>query len=784
MNDPDPNSTHVDRLAVSVAGVVQGVGFRPFVYNTARSLGLTGWVTNRSDAVRIELQGDSDLLDTFIDRLEAGHPPQARIDRLDVDHRSTEPDETQFIIRSSEGDGAPRPTIPADLATCADCLAEIRDARERRFGYAFTNCTNCGPRWSIVDGLPYDRPRTSMRSFPLCDDCRSEYEDPTDRRFHAQPIACPKCGPKLTLLRRGRETRAERNLDGETRAERCVAAAADHVLAGRVLALKGLGGFQLIVDATNASAVALLRARKHRPDKPLAIMAATLSEARRYCHVSPDEAAALTAHEAPILLLRRRDDVPPGAGRPIARDVAPGNPYLGVMLPYTPLHHLLIAAIGRPVVCTSGNLSDEPMAVETDEALDRLGPIADVFLTHDRPIARPVDDSVARVGPDGLQLLRRARGYSPLPIPLDAKGPTVLALGGHLKNTVAMNVGSQAVVGAHVGDLDNPASVEVHSRAVADLVGFFDARVAAVACDLHPDYASTVHARQLAARWGVPIVSVQHHHAHVAACMAEHRVAGPVLGLSWDGTGLGTDGTIWGGEALRCEAARFERVAHLRQFKLPGGDRAAREPRRCALGLLFAIEPDRAGTIVGHLFEPAEWGPLTTMLARDVRCPTTSSMGRLFDAVAALCGLPARISFEGQAAMALEFAADPLEPDAYPMPLIERDGPDGERAPAIIDWEPMIERIIEDRAAGVPIGTLSARFHNGLADAAAAIFVRSGLRSVVLTGGCFQNALLSDQVRSRLIDNGATVFTHRQVPPGDGGIALGQLYLALQQTKE
>ncbi len=444
------------------------------------------------------------------------------------------------------------------------------------------------------------------------------------------------------------------------------------------------------------------------------------------------------------------------------------------MLPYTPLHHLLMAAIGRPVVCTSGNLSEEPMAVETDEALSRLGQVADLFLVHDRPIVRAVDDSVGRVGPAGFQLFRRARGYAPLPIDLGRDLPTVLAVGGHLKNAVALSLGRQAVLGSHVGDLDHPLSVAVHRRAVDDLAGFFGVAPEAVACDLHPDYASTRLAEELAVRWDVPLVRVQHHHAHVAACMAELGWEGPVLGLSWDGTGYGPDGTVWGGEALVCEGAEYRRAAHLRTFPLPGGDRAVREPRRSALGLLFEHLGDEAARYAAEWFAPAGLRLLMESLRRGLHAPRTSSLGRLFDAVAALCGFQTTVTFEGQAAMALEFVAEGNESDAYPIPLRTPD-------PAVADWGPLLDAVLADRARGEPVGHISRRFHNALAEMAVAVARREACPRVVLTGGCFQNALLTERVRTALLEAGFEVGLDREVPPGDGGLALGQLWVAARQ---
>jgi len=762
-----PPSSIARRLAITVRGVVQGVGFRPFVYREARQQGLAGWVLNEADRVEIEVQGPGLALDLFLARLRGRTPPQARIESLDVRELPPGNGETQeFTIRASTGQAAPRATVPADLATCPDCLAEILDPRQRRFGYPFTNCTNCGPRWSIVAGLPYDRPRTSMAEFRMCAECKAEYDDPADRRFHAQPIACPHCGPALQLLDPSGKALAVR--------EAALEQAAGAILAGQIVALKGLGGFQLLCDATCQAAVLALRQRKRRPDKPLALMFAALDAVARVCQVSPSEAQSLQSHQAPILLLRRKPAA--AADAAIAEAVAPGNPYLGAMLAYTPLHHLLLARLARPLVCTSGNLSEEPMAVENDEALCRLGRIADVFLVHDRPIVRPVDDSVAQAGPEGVQVLRRARGYAPLPVPLPTDGPTVLALGGHLKNTVALALGREAILSAHVGDLDNVLSIDVHRQAAHDLVEFFQARPDAVACDLHPDYASTRTAEDLARQWGVPLVRVQHHQAHAAACMAEHALTGPVLGLSWDGTGYGPDGTVWGGEALRCDGAQFARVAHLRTFPLPGGDRAVREPRRNALGLLHAIAPELAAQHARQWFDAHELKVLLQLLAGSHHVPRTSSMGRLFDAVAALCGLIPRTSFEGQAAMQLQFAVDEDCGEAYAIPLA------GD-TPAVADWEPLIRGVLADRLRGEPLGRIAARFHNALADLAAAIAQRAALEQIVLSGGCFQNGVLAQRVRQKLRDAGFQVFVHRDVPPGDGGIALGQILVARSQLR-
>jgi len=812
------------RVAIIARGVVQGVGFRPFVCRAARERGLGGWVQNETGAVRMEVFGPVAGVAEFVEALQTQAPRQVRIESVEIVELPPdiicEADRgAVFEIRSSRQEGHPAPTIPADLATCDACRDEIRDPAQRRYRYPFTNCTNCGPRWSIIRKLPYDRPRTSMASFPMCAACQAEYDDQGDRRFHAQPIACPYCGPKLRLL----DAQGRQQAEGD----QALQAAVSGVRNGKVVAVQGLGGFQLLVDATDAAAVARLRNRKRRPDRPFALMFPSLEDVQRCCLVSPEEAHALLSPAAPILLLPRKLPSPSGRGaggeggcgegdeKPaslaaatltlalsqgergpccIAANVAPGNPCLGVMLPYTPLHHLLMEAIGRPVVCTSGNLSEEPMAIEIDDALRRLGrgrhaeracyfgePIADLLLVHDRPIVRPVDDSVARVGSDGLQLLRRARGFAPLPIMLDLAVPPLLATGGHLKNTVALAVGGTAptpvVLSQHIGDLESAASFELFRRTIDDLLEFFAIRPQAVACDLHPDYVSTRYAEELAGKFNVPLVRVQHHHAHVAACMAEHGLEGPVLGLSWDGTGYGADGTIWGGEALLCHGAAYHRTAHLRTFPLPGGDLAARQPRRAALGLLYEIFGPDAFEHAGPWFSAAEQRALAAMLARGVNCPRTSSMGRLFDAVAALCGSWQEITFEGQAAMELEFAADATLAENYGLPFRESE------CSLVIDWEPMVREMLADRVRGEPIPRISARFHNTLAHLAVEVAAAADCGPIVLTGGCFQNALLSDRVRNGLLAAGHVVYTHQEVPPGDGGIALGQIFVAAREIQ-
>lgn len=753
------------RRAITVHGVVQGVGFRPFVHVAATARGLAGWVRNRADGVRIEVEGPAPAVEDFVKALASEAPPAARITRVEVSEAPLQ-HERAFRILDSDPEAPPRPTVPADLASCPECLAEVGSPGGRRFRYPFTNCTRCGPRWTLIESLPYDRPRTSMKGFVLCADCEAEYRDPGDRRFHAQPIACPACGPRVSLLAPEGSRLAED--------EAALRGAVDALREGHVLALRGLGGFHLLVDATNPEAVALLRQRKRRPEKPFAVMFPSLQVLRSCCEVSPEEAAVLTSPAAPILLLRRRASE--GTEVSIAESVAPGNPWLGALLPYTPLHRLLLEAVGRPLVCTSGNLSDEPLCTDSEEALVRLREVADRFLVHDRPIVRPVDDSVARMTPEGFQVLRRARGYAPLPLSLPG-APCLLGLGAQLKGTVALCVGEQVVVSQHLGDLGSLEGARLLERTVEDLRRLLEARPVALACDLHPDYASTRLAERLSSEWGVPLVRVQHHHAHVAACMAEHGLSGPVLGLAWDGAGLGTDGALWGGEALVVEGAGFRRVAHVRPFSLPGGEKALREPRRAALGLLHEVEGAGALMHLQEAFAAHEGEVLVAMLGRGVQSPRTTSMGRLFDAIAALSGIRTRAGFEGQAAMALEFAAGEGEAEPYPLPL--REG-----APAVADWEPLVRALLSDRRRGVPPPLMAARFHAALVELAEAIAVRVGLPRVVLSGGCFQNLRLLREVRSRLRARGFEVFSPQQYPPNDGGLSLGQVAVAARWLEE
>ncbi len=721
----NPQAATAQRIRIRLQGAVQGVGFRPFVYNLARELGLRGWVLNSARGLVVEVEGPPEGTRLFLERLEKERPPAAVIHSREVEHLPACGAE-DFVIRPSDDEAEPTAGVQADLATCEACLNELLDPADRRHLYPFINCTNCGPRYTIILDIPYDRPATTMREFSLCGACLREYTNPTDRRFHAQPNACPQCGPQLTMP---------------------VSEAAQELRAGRILALKGVGGFQLLADARSEAAIERLRQRKRRDEKPFALMMADVAMVRRHCELSPDEEALLNSSAAPIVLLKPRDV--PG----LAPNVAGSSPYLGVMLPYSPLHHLLMRECLFPVVATSGNRSDEPIAIDNEEAKTRLAEIADVFLMHNRPVARPCDDSVVRWSRGGASLVRRARGYAPLPVPVNAALPAVLAVGAHLKNTVAIGVGRQVILSQHVGDLDTLEARSAFERAIEDLCRLYRFRPELVACDLHPDYASTQWARAS----GLPVVAVQHHHAHLAACAAENSLEGPYLGVAWDGTGYGLDGTVWGGEVFLVENQRFERVAHLKPFRLPGGEAAVREGWRVAAALEWETG-----------LEPRCPPALVQMLERDVNAPRTTSVGRLFDAVAALLGVAEVNHFEGQAAMRLERSIGARPPDdAYPLP----EG----------DWGPLLHAILEDRRRAVPVSTMAARFHNALVGWAAAVALRSGCRQVVLSGGTFQNRYLTEKLSEKLEAEGCRVYTHRAVPPNDGGIALGQAILAAKE---
>lgn len=760
---------------IRIQGTVQGVGFRPWVYRTAMASGVTGRVWNDESGVTIDAFGDASALDRFEHALHGQTPPAARIAHLESSPIPAEPISSFTIVKSAPGTEH-SVSIPPDLATCDDCAAEIADPSARRYRYAFTNCTNCGPRFTIATDAPYDRDATTMASFVMCPECRHEYEDVLDRRFHAQPIACPTCGPRLELLRSNGirtassvvtspEPPAASDAEGHLFQADAISEAADALSRGLIVAVKGIGGFHLACDATSESAVTRLRARKHREAKPLAVMVRDVADAERFAVVGEAQRALLLSVERPIVLLDKRPDAT------IAESVAPRNRQIGVMLPYSPLHHILLADVGRPLVMTSGNLSDEPIAFTNDDATARLSGIADLILLHNRDIHTRCDDSVATVINGAPVLFRRSRGYVPraVELPVRLRRP-ILATGALLKNTFCLASGSQAFLGPHIGDLENLETYDSFTTGIERFERFVDIRPEAVACDLHPDYMSTAYARST----GLPIVQVQHHHAHVAAVMAEHGLQGPVVGIAYDGTGYGTDGTAWGGEILLATTFHYDRLATFRPIALAGGDVAIRDPWRIALALLLdAFDGDLPGwseRLVSSV-DSKELSAVTTLIRRHVNVSLARGVGRYFDGFGALFLNRRRAAFEGQVALEWNQVAAPGVGQRYPFDVNEA------AQPWEVDLRPTVKAACADALRGVPAGTISAAFHNTVAAATAMVVRRSlarvGRVPVVATGGCFQNVRLAESVVRTLDD--IRVHLHRDVPPGDGGIALGQV---------
>jgi hydrogenase maturation protein HypF len=747
---------------IRVRGTVQGVGFRPFVHRIASRLGLQGWVRNDSEGVLIRAAGDTGRIGQLIASLRSEAPPASRVAAIEcgAPGRRDHPAEPHFtIIESADAGGPASASIPADLALCPECRRELLDPTDRRHRYPFINCTQCGPRYSLIERLPYDRPRTTMRVFHMCPDCESEYSTSEDRRFHAEPNGCTSCGPQVALRDGGGIFVAF--------GDDAIPAAATALRAGRIGAVKGVGGFHLMCDATDEHVVAELRRRKHREEKPLAVMFADLRSLREHAHVSPGAEALLTSPTAPVVLVPRRE------GSTLAPSIAPGNPWIGALLPYSPLHVLLMRDTDRPLVATSANLSEEPICTDNDEALERLSAIADFHLVHNRDIARPVDDSVVRETAGGHPiLLRRARGFAPAPLKLPAKLQGVLlCTGGQMKNTVAIASGDQVVVSPHIGDSGNAATEAVFERTIATLSGLYGATPSLVAHDKHPDYESTRFAR----RSGLPMIGVQHHLAHVLACLLENEhPANDVLGISWDGTGYGEDGTVWGGEFILLQQAGATRFARLRPFRLPGGDAAARDARRVALSLSAEIGAfDAVATRLR--FEESESRLLGEMLGAGLNSPLCSSGGRLFDGVSAFLGLCSRNSFEGQAPLALEAAATRAGPSRRALPFDVSPSPTP-GATLDVDWRPAFRELLSARRDP---DELAAEFHRGLANAMAYVALKSGVGTVALTGGCFQNALLHELASSALRRVGLKVLVHRQLSPNDNSISAGQALGAL-----
>jgi len=751
------------RLRVSIRGAVQGVGFRPFVYRLAGELELAGWVCNTSQGLFLEVEGERRSLETFLLRIEKEKPQNSFIQSLE----SSFLDEigfTDFAIRESE-DGEKNVLILPDIATCQECREEILDPNDRRYLYPFVNCTNCGPRYSIINKLPYDRKNTTMHGFKLCGPCSEEYKDPSNRRFHAQPNACPDCGPKLALWDyRGKVIAASND---------ALNSAVKGIREGAILALKGLGGFQLIVDARNSHSIKLLRERKHREAKPFAVMYPSIEHVESDCFVSLMERRSLVSSESPIVILKKRKD------HKLSEMVAPENPYLGVMLPYTPLHILLMKELDFPIIATSANISQEPICINEKEAFKRLKDIADLFLVNDRPIARHVDDSIVRVIMGQEMVMRRARGFAPLPIMLEGNTKDILAVGPHLKNTVAVSSLNNVFISQHIGDLETERAYTTFKSTIEDLKLMYELDPECIVCDEHPDYFSTKYAKSQK----LPVIPVQHHYAHVLSCMAENHLKGPLLGIAWDGTGYGPDGTVWGGEFLTIKDGTFDRAAHFKGFPLPGGETAVKEPRRSAVGLLFSrfgAEFSKMSDVSSlRSFDEQELNNISKMLIKNINSPLTTSVGRLFDAVASILDLCQKMEFEGQAAMLLEFLTEGVETDdhysfdigEYSEGCIEIDGPS-------------IREILDDVKKGIKKPVISAKFHNSLVEIAIAITRRVRLEKIVLTGGCFQNKYLAEHAIKRFREEKFRPYWHQRIPPNDGGISLGQVFAVQKKFRK
>lgn len=766
------NPSKNQRKRLLLTGVVQGVGFRPFVYRLAYEHDLKGFVMNSSQGLIIEAEGDEALLSAFIQEIRAKAPPLAEIDAVTI-QEIEETGDLGFVIKESLGEEAKSTLVSPDIATCGDCLTEIFDSKDRRYRYPFTNCTNCGPRFTLIEALPYDRAKTTMKDFKMCSACQAEYDDPFNRRFHAQPNACPICGPKLSLVKSGE---MEEGPAKEMGPDDPITQAARLLKEGEILAIKSIGGFQLVCDAYNEAVVSELRLRKRRPAKPFAVMMATLDEVRESCLVSPKEEEILLSSRRPILLVSKEPTFK------LAPSIAPAVDRLGVMLPYSPLHHLLLKEFGRPLVMTSGNLSEEPIAYRNLEALERLGTIADYFLLGDRAIHSRYDDSVVEVDGEGEVMVRRARGYAPSPIRLGYDSAPVLAVGGELKNAFALAKGGYAFVSQHFGDMDDMLTLAHFEQTLSLYKKLFVIEPELIACDLHPGYMTTKFAESLG---GVDLTYVQHHHGHIASCLAENGLTGPVIGLAFDGSGLGLDGKIWGGEFLVADLTGFRRYGHLCEVPLPGGDGATKNPYRMAVSyLLTHFGPDLSGVKLDFLedIDETELKNIKAQIAKGINTPLTSSMGRLFDAVAALTGTRLKVSYEGQAAIELEAIANPNLTGSYEFLITPKDEAGSIDPVWLVETGPIIEGVVNDIKKGETTAFISTKFHNSVADFSTAMAAmmagETGISQVVLSGGVFQNRLLRNKLISRLKAIGLSAHFNKLVSTGDGGLSLGQAAIA------
>lgn len=757
MSYPEINicpTEEIRRWEIVINGHVQGVGFRPFVYRTAVEAGIKGKIRNTSGGVIIEAEGEIGTLEKFLNDLSHSKPALATLSEISVSEIELLHDNSFIIEKSTVSKGNDTLILP-DIAICPDCAKEIFNPKARRYLYPFTNCTNCGPRYSIITRMPYDRCRTTMSSFIMCAKCRGEYEDSHNRRFHAEPIACPDCGPQVEL----------RDNQGKVIAlkHEAILKTAETIQQGKIVALKGLGGFQLLVDADNDKAVTHLRQRKNRPHKPFALMMDSLGMVSEYCETSPIAEATLKSYQAPIVLLKQK----PGKSS-TSTAVNPGNPYLGVMLPYTPLHLILMREVKRPIIATSGNLAGEPICIDNDEALAKLSGIADYFLLNDRPIARPVDDSVVKIAAGKVMALRLARGYAPAVVETKSQIEPVLAIGAQQKNTIAVTSNKNIIVSQHLGDLDNLESIKTYEKTIQEVTALHGSEEHLTVCDIHPDYASTQYAERISKN----SLKIQHHHAHIFSCVAENQLKPPLLGVAFDGTGYGLDSNIWGGEFFLYRDGKLIRYASLKNFRLPGGEIAVKEPRRSALGVLYEIFgpglKEKSGLPVLEAFTEIEINGMLKMLERGFNSPLTSSAGRLFDAVSALLGLRYYTTFEGQAAMNMEYAAIDRDSDEY----YEFDFiSEGDRI--IIDWRPCIEGLLKE-IEKIKIPEISVKFHNTMARIILKTAALADIKTVALSGGCFQNSRLLEKTVDLLSKNGFKPYFQQKIPTNDGGISLGQ----------